>query len=162
MPLIICILRNATRAPRADGSLTEFDKHSDFALQRSRNPLPNWERLQLVSLALKSDPILNDMVTPILRSPADAGWEQSIVDLPQNRLWAFNLGDEVEFATSKFTHYRSMGEKAVEVNYPRTLGFDGSKIREGVTKGRKDLEFLPDACHPYFAEQCLGYFGGTK
>jgi hypothetical protein len=161
--LVVCVLRPVLHriTTQSETVLQEADKFyqlSQTALTDDRNPLPNWERRRLASIAINSERLLTGHTTTILRHRPDLSWETSIEDLPANRTWVFNITAEPEFNQTKLNFYRSKGENVVEVNVERYKGFEGSTIRNALRTGDKDFSFLPNACLDYFRGHILNYF----
>ena len=89
-----------------------------------------------------------------------------MIDLPANRVLVFNPRKN-PFDIAKINYYRMKNEKAIEISFD--MGeFSGTKIRDNLRKGIRDLGFLPKSCHEYFISHCLEYFqsdsqqGGKK
>jgi len=159
--LIICILRRSEELENVRiglGNPDTFEAFSRLAFAIERNPLPNWERLRLTSLAVASEPTLIQNTTILLRNRPDVSWEASIEDLPKARKWAFNVISEPSFSRAKVEYYRARGEEVIEMNFGRYGGYDGQDIRGLLRKGNRDFSFLPPACQQYFADNCLRYF----
>jgi hypothetical protein len=159
-PLIICVLRQPRLGQlTAMGVQEPYHELSRSAQSLDRNPLPNWERLQLVTYAVTNEPRLAGNTTALLRTRPDLDWEGSLEDLPAMRTWIFHRSSEFERAKAKY--YRSMGENVVEIDVgPRDL--EGTAIRRALILGETDLSFLPPGCEAFFANQCRHYFEEAK
>lgn len=159
--LVICVLRRSGQVESLRLGLRNpdtFEEFSRFAFAIERNPLPNWERLRLTSLAVASEPLLAQNTTVLLRNRPDVSWDSSIEDLPKDRRWVFNVISEPTFSRAKVEFYKSRGEKVLELELGRFGGFDGDQIRKLLRTGNNDLSFLPSACQEFFKEHCLKHF----
>lgn len=155
--LIVCVLRNEntiTEIIDTNGK-TKFEKMSVTLKSKFNNPLPNWERMELINIAIRNDTSLNKKVSVSLRDHPTENWENSIRDLPANRIWVFNTGNG-EFDKSKVDFYLGKAEKIHTLNYPPKLS--GTKIRENLRAGDTELDFLPLCCHNFFRNNCIDYF----
>lgn len=155
--LVVCVLRveNAYKEIVMTNSITKFEKMSVPLSSKSNNPLPNWERLELLNIAIRNDTFLNHKVSLLLRDHPVRDWERSVCDLPKNRIWVFNTSNS-EFDKTKVDFYRGKAEKVYVVNYPSKL--NGTQIREKLRAGALDLDFLPLCCHNFFRDYCIDYF----
>lgn len=159
--LIICILRRSRHLQYLREGLKNpetFEEFGRLAFAIDRNPLPNWQRLRLACLATAAEPLLRTTSTVILRNRTDISWEASIEDLPENRVWAFNVGAEPEFSRAKSEFYESREEDVVMLDVSRGEGQNAFEIRTALRAGDDDLSFLPQACRSYFLDECQEYF----
>jgi hypothetical protein len=157
--LIICILRNSRPLQRLATQVSDpktYVDHSRLAFALDRNPLPNWERLRLANIAIESQPKLHGNTTIILRNRPDISWEDSLVDLPQDRVWLFRE-DGLAFTNTKIEFYRTKGEEVRTVQFSDDLSRRATDIRAQWKGGNLDLSFLPEACHPYFRGEVVPY-----
>ncbi len=160
--LIICILRRSNRIDllkKNESALTTYEQLSAYTRTVERNPLPNWQRFRLISLAVESDFLLSKNATIIFRDRPDLNWEKSLIDLPSNRIWVFNALAG-EFDKSKVEYYKTRDEsvRIVELNSE----LHGQDIRMAIRDGSEDFSFLPAACVEYFKNECLQYIKSTQ
>lgn len=159
--LTICVLRNSIHLERVKGEMKgpkSYKNLSRLAFAIDRNPLPNWERLRLASIAIQNEPLLASNATVMLRDRPDVDWEKSIEDLPKNRVWVFNPQSDPDFSKAKIQFYTSKGEKVIELNLGRYEDLEGQDIRKQLSSGSDDLSFLPECCRDYFQNHCAEYF----
>jgi hypothetical protein len=158
--LVVCVLRNeGCMSPPGHGmapTANAFTEAAKWTRLAENNPLPDFHRLRLVSLAIASDPVLRLRALPILRSRPDNAWEKSLEDLPVNRLWVFNA-TKSDFDRKKAKFYRAHGEK-VKIVRLGNFDYDGASIREELRKGLTNISFLPIGCAAFFRNHCLEYF----
>lgn len=152
--LVICILRQASLSNSGikHTSPDQFHQLAAEVFDKARNPLPNWERLVLATLAARTDPLLQNAIL-LLRDRPDVSWPASLQDLPSNRVWAINVDSPLDAA--KVAFYRGQGEAVDAFSLPRSL--DSTTIRGRLRRGEPDLSFLPRECHEYFRQCCLPY-----
>ena len=84
--LIICIIRNTFQSVMPK-KMSQFSIESTLKHQSINNPLPNWNRYMLLSLAVKSNHYLKDNTEIVFRNRSDIDWMQSVCDLPSDRVW---------------------------------------------------------------------------
>ena len=158
--LLLCLIRNTTKIKAAKEE-SAFHQLSLKKQTAANNPLPNWNRYRLLSLAVQGNEVLKENTEIIFRNRSDLDWAESIEDLPEDRIWVFpNYGKE-EFDKQKVEFYLAKGEHVEIIEfYDNNPGYSATVIREHLKKdGRNaDFSFLPDACRAYFKEECLKYF----
>ena len=158
--LIICILRRPFSVDLATNEKTVassiYEELSKWTRNSKQNPLPNWQRFRLLSIAVNSDPIFAGKTSILFRGRPDLFWEKSLIDLPENRIWVFNPC-KGEFDQSKVEYYKERGERVRLVDFDKAIRFRGEVIRKRFLTGEKDLRFLPKACQSYFKKECLQY-----
>lgn len=162
--LIICVLRRSKEVSliqSGEYNIDEFLSLSVWAQAFERNPLPNWQRLRLVKLAVDAEPIFRLNTTVLLRDRPDLAWQRSIEDLPPNRVWIFNSARS-ELDRAKPHYYRSKGEEVIEVDFTGPTTYTGEVIRNRLRSGIMDLSFLPEACQEYFSKECLHFLVAAK
>jgi nicotinic acid mononucleotide adenylyltransferase len=161
--LVICILRRSSQLEtlrQVPPEPSTFGAYSRIAWALEKNPLPNWHRLRLVTLAVANEPRLALRTTIVLRARPDVSWDTSLEDLPLARTWIFHAG--ANFDTAKADYYRRRGEPVYEIEQARNTEYQGSVIRARLREGSRDFGFLPPACREYFEQECLTYFTGRK
>ena len=156
--LIVCVLRDERHSNEkaVEESENEYLVASKWTHAPKNNPMPAFNRLQLVALAIASDPVLRKAAIPMLRSRPDISWEASLRDLPTDRTWVFNLS-KGHFDRTKPQFYRSKGER-VQVVQMGKFDYEGTKIREQLSNGIRSFTFLPSGCETYFRCYCLSFF----
>lgn len=155
--LLVCVLRNPYELHHFDvKNSNKFLKMSIWTHAKERNPLPNWERFRLISIAIMNNSLLQNSTHVIFRDKPELNWEKSIMDLPNNRVWVFNP-QKSSFDMAKIEYYKMKNEKVMEISLDIN-GFSARKIREELKGEIKDLSFLPEYCHEYFISNCLKYF----
>jgi len=155
--LIICILRKEEKKNIDLNELgaSEFEKMCYAVQSEANNPLPNWQRLELLNTAIRNDKFLKDRVTIMLRDRPDTDWEKSIQDLPENRIWIFNTSNS-KFDRAKVEFYRDKQEETITVNYPSLI--NGTDIRKELRKKPTTFNFLPIECQAFFEKNCFHFF----
>ena len=156
--LIICILRNSG-GDITPKTLSPFHTVSINKQTAANNPLPNWNRYMLVSLAIKNDPILRNNTEIIFRNRSDIDWEDSIMDLPEDRIWVFPQNSREEFDSEKIRYYQGKEEKIQLIeSTDYSSMYSGTIIRDSLRAGDRSFNFLPSSCVDYFQQECLRYF----
>ena len=155
--LIVCILRNSKRneSPKI---MNDFYLISKAKQIESNNPLPNWNRYMLLSLAIKDDPLLRNNTIILFRNRSDIDWEESIADLPEKRIWVFPRYTKEKFDEEKVKYYKEKKESIEIIDCDEQVSFSGTTIRKSLIDGDRSLEFLPLCCRDYFRDECLKYF----
>ena len=158
--LLLCLIRNTTGIKEAKEA-SAFHQLSQKKQTAANNPLPNWNRYRLLSLAVRESEVLRENTEIIFRNRSDLDWEESVADVPENRIWVFPGYGKEEFDKQKVAFYRSKGERVEIIDfYDDDPICSATAVREQFKKyGRNaDLSFLPEACREYFRTECLKYF----
>lgn len=158
--LIICIIRNTYKHGDYDG-LSNFCRESLQKHQHYNNPLPNWNRYVLLSLAVKSNQLLKNNTEIIFRNRSDIDWEDSVIDLPKNRVWVLPKYSKESFDFEKQKYYLSKNEQVELIDFFDTnTNYSAGHIRRQLKNEGKEckFDFLPDICREYFNKECLKYF----
>lgn len=148
--LIVCVLKNNTT--QISKKRSQYAIESSKVQKKENNPLPVWKRVMLLNLAIANDDILKSRVTVLARERPDIDWVKSIEDLPENRIWVFNIGNG-EFDKTKVEFYKNKNEKMLIVDFPSPLS--GTQIRERLRNGNKNFDFLPECCWSFFQQECF-------
>ena len=158
--LLLCLIRNTIKIKAAKEE-SAFHQLSQKKQTATNNPLPNWQRYRLLSLAVQGNEVLKENTEIIFRNRSDLDWADSIADLPEDRIFVFpNYGKE-EFDKQKVEFYRTKGERVEIIDfYDDNPGYSATAIREHLKEygPDADLGFLPEVCRVYFKEECLKYF----
>jgi cytidyltransferase-like protein len=158
--LLICIIRQTTQ-PQPFASNSSFNKESIMKHHPQNNPLPNWNRYMLLSLAVKSNHFLRENTEIIFRNRSDIDWDESVQDLPKDRIWLLPKYAKEPFDLEKQKYYQSKNERIETIDlYNKEEDYSASNIRRQLRKYREnaDLSFLPKACREYFRLECLPFF----
>lgn len=158
--LIICVIRNSTGNEKA---VTESVFHMESKTKQvsANNPMPNWNRYWLLSLAVNASDILRDNTVIIFRDRSDLNFQKSVSDLPEDRVWIFPSYAKESFDEAKIQYYQEQNEVVELIDfYDNSVMYSGGAIRNMLNAhyGDMDLSFLPDSCREYFQEECLKYF----
>ncbi len=155
--LLICIIRQSIND--CDQLLrNEFALVSKSKQKPINNPIPNWERYELLHLAIRNDDILKDNTEIIFRDRSDIDWESSVRDLPTDRIWILPNYQKEKFDVEKYNYYKSKNEIIELVDVPISNQTSASNIRDNLRSGIDDFSFLPSVCVDYFKKYCLKYF----
>ena len=157
--LVICVLRRSQEravSPKSPKDEHDYLSGSLWTRAAENNPIPNFQRLRLVEIAVSVEPTLRGNTTVMLRDRPDTMWERSIQDLPPNRVWAFDPSKS-DFDKSKPDFYMSKGEETRTIEFSTADLHSGRDIRNRLRNGSVDLSFLPEACRDYFARECLPF-----
>jgi cytidyltransferase-like protein len=157
--LIICVIRNSAGCEKAVSN-SAFHVVSNAKQVSVNNPMPNWNRYRLLSLAVKASEILRDNTEIIFRDRSDLDFQKSISDLPEDRVWLFPNYAKEAFDAAKIAYYQNQNETIELVDfYDSSDMFSGTAIRDMLkTKDKEaDLSFLPKACREYFRNECMKY-----
>ena len=158
--LIICILRNSCNS----NDMRDKTGNPFWAAYRekelpSNNPLPNWNRYWLLRLATSNSEILNYNTVILFRNRPELNWEDSLTDLPDNRIWLMNEKPRDKGEIVKRDFYKSKGERIGCVPFQSiNTDYSATMIRNKLKKDPTYIDFLPDCCHSFFSEECLSYF----
>ena len=157
--LLICIIRNSIINNIPPKVESEFHRENISKQTHYNNPLPNWNRYMLMSIAIENDPLLRKNTEIIFRDRSDINWEASLVDLPDDRIWIFPRQTRDNFDAEKVRYYYDQNEKIEFIDCPiDTFFVSGTKIRNSLLDGDKSFDFLPSCCRRYFEQECLQYF----
>ena len=160
--LVVCVLQSPVTFSDDDLDVlgdASFARLSKLAADEAKNPLPNWHRFKLMSLALAANENLRGRSHVMMRSRPELSWTGSVVDLPEDRVWVFNTAYDQEFSTTKAEYYRKRGETVEPLSFTSTADATGTEIRERASKGEDVSRHLPDGCHDYFDAHCRHYYG---
>ena len=161
--LLLCMIRNTTGTKKAKGD-SSFHQIAQKKHATTNNPLPNWNRYRLLSLAVQGNELLREHTEIIFRNRSDLDWDESVADLPDDRIWVFPRHGKEEFDKEKVEYYRSKGERVEIIDYfDDNPACSATAVREQIKKYGKnvDLSFLPESCKDYFRAECLKYFVDT-
>ena len=158
--LIICVIRNSTGGEKnvCDSAFHAVSKVKQIS---ANNPISNWDRYRLLSIAVKASEVLRDNTEIIFRDRSDLDFQESISDLPEDRVWLFPSYAKETFDAAKGAYYQHQKETIELVDFYDSCDmFSGSAIRDMLkAQGEEaDLTFLPEACREYFRNECLKYF----
>jgi hypothetical protein len=152
-PVIVCVLRRepssifvADASPETD----TFVRRSAEAYHEGANPLSDWKRMALVQLAIRHHSDLAN-VTAMLRERPDTSWKESLIGLPDERVWCIHVESPLDEA--KLAFYRQMGENVRVLPVQRTL--TATAIRARLRAGDRTLDWLPTGCEEFFSRYCL-------
>lgn len=157
--LIICIIRNYAYNYSSSIVNSSFFKAYHEKELPENNPLPNWNRYYLLKLAIASNPVLCHNTEVIFRSRPELDWDDSLLDLPDNRIWLMGKNERDAGEKTKVQFYHDKHERIELVDVPQEFSkYSGTNIRNLLRSENPSLEFLPDACQDYFLSECLRYF----
>lgn len=158
--LLLCVIRNTMRNQIAKVDST-FHQLSQKKQTQVNNPLPNCNRYRLLSLAVQGNDILKWNTEIVFRNRSDVDWDESVVDLPKDRIWVFPKYGKEAFDKEKVAFYQSKRE-CIEIIefYDDNAAYSATTIRNQLKEYGKnaDLSFLPNACREYFCDECMEYF----
>lgn len=158
--LLLCVIRNTVRNQISKENST-FHQLSQKKQTPNNNPLPNWNRYRLLSLAVQDNNVLKLNTEIIFRNRSDVDWNESVADLPKDRIFVFPKHGKEEFDKEKVAFYQSKGERIEIVEfYDDNATYSATTIRNQLKKFGKnaDLSFLPSVCREYFRNECIDYF----
>ena len=151
--LLLCVIRNTMRNQIAKEDST-FHQLSQKKQTQVNNPLPNWNRYRLLSLAVQGNDVLKWNTEIIFRNRSDVDWDESVADLPEDRIWVFPKYGKEEFDNEKV--------ECIEIIefYDDNAAYSATTIRNQLKEYGKnaDLSFLPNACREYFCDECIEFF----
>ncbi len=154
--LLICIIRQSEHY--ISEPLNAFATASISKQQLINNPIPNWERYELLHLAIRNNELLKNNTEIIFRERSDLDWQASIKDLPQDRIWVLPSYMKENFDLEKYNFYKSKNEKIELIQVSTDNKISATKIRKDLRLGITDYSFLPKICVEYFKQNCLKYF----
>lgn len=158
--LLLCVIRNTmqNRIAKEDSTFHQLSQKKQTPVN---NPLPNWNRYRLLSLAVQGNDVLKWNTEIIFRNRSDVDWDESIADLPKDRIWVFPKYGKEKFDIEKVAFYQSKGE-CIEIIefYDDNAAYSATTIRNQLKEYGKnaDLSFLPNACREYFFDECMEFF----
>lgn len=154
--LIICIIRNSIEKTPVIAT-SSFYREAIDKQKRCNNPLPNWERYMLLKLAIDNSIVLRKNTIILFRNRPEINWENSISDLPKERIWLLPEKAKEKFDEEKYKYYLSKKEKIMKISLDIPQ-YSGTLIRKQLLSGNREFDFLPDYCVDYFNQECLKYF----
>ncbi len=154
--LLICIIRQSEQ--HSVEPLNAFATVSMSKQQLINNPLPNWERYELLHLAIRNNDLLKNNTEIIFRERSDIDWQNSIKDLPQDRIWVLPSYMKETFDLEKYNYYKLKNERIELIQVSSDSKISATKIRESLRLGTEDYSFLPDVCVDYFKSNCSKFF----
>lgn len=142
-PLIVGVIINTVESGAATtDKAIRTSNYGDAAQDPSRNPLPPLVRVELITRALKSAGLGNDVVVTVVPRP-ERHWEMIENLLPAPRSWILPETTDA-FDHSKAEYYAEQGDKVIWL-HGLNRSISGSMVRERLKNGENVASLVPES-----------------